>query len=311
MSGGIFISYRRDDSAGFAGRIYDRLVSRLNREDVFFDVDNIELGADFVRVLSDRVADCDALIVVIGKDWLSAADEDNRRRLDDPDDFVRIEVETALQRDIPVIPVLVGGAVMPGKESLPETLKPLARRNGLEISHANFDLDSERLTKALAFVEEARRKREQAAAELLEADRPPAEAEAAKRAEEEKRRTPAQLVDSPKPRSRLAGWRLAAGVAGVAVVSAAAFLIAENGPRQKPTPLETPRQLRLPDPMFLTSLRRQRRRSRICRRVRRSACNRTQGRRATPRRGSIRPPAGLRPGLEQVRRNTTLQTLRV
>jgi TIR domain len=147
MSGGIFISYRREDSAGFAGRIYDQIASQLDRERVFFDVDNIDLGADFIRVLSEHVAECDALVAIIGKQWLAATDEENRRRLDNPDDFVRIEIETALQRGIPVIPVLVGGAVMPRTESLPETLKALARRNGLEISHANFDSGSERLTK--------------------------------------------------------------------------------------------------------------------------------------------------------------------
>ena len=171
MSGGIFISYRRDDSAGFAGRIYDRIAGQLNRERVFFDVDNIQLGADFVRVISDRVGACDALVAIIGRDWLSSRDQEDRRRLDDPDDFVRIEIETALQRDIPVIPVLVDGAVMPRKENLPDALKPLARRQGLEISHPRFDTDSERLTKALAFVEEARRKREEAAAELDERQR--------------------------------------------------------------------------------------------------------------------------------------------
>jgi hypothetical protein len=180
MSGGIFISYRRGDSAGFAGRIYDRIARRLNRERVFFDVDNIELGADFVRVLSDRVAECDALVVVIGKDWLSATDEENRRRLDDPDDYVRIEIETALKRDIPVIPVFVAGAAMPRKDNLPETLKPLLRRNGMEISHANFDSDLERLANALGFVEEARHKREHAAAELDQ--RQEAEVETGKRA---------------------------------------------------------------------------------------------------------------------------------
>ena len=110
MAGGIFISYRREDSAGFAGRIYDRLASRLNRERVFFDVDGIPLGADFVRVLSDQVAGCDALVAIIGKDWSSSKNDKNQRRLEDPDDYVRIEIETALQRDIPVIPVLVGGA---------------------------------------------------------------------------------------------------------------------------------------------------------------------------------------------------------
>jgi TIR domain len=181
MTGGIFISYRRDDSAGFAGRIYDRVVNRLNRERVFFDVDNIELGVDFVQVLSNRVAECDALVVIIGKAWLSSTDEENRRRLDDPSDLVRIEIETALQRAIPVIPVVVGGASMPRQENLPEVLKPLAHRQGLAISHANFDSDCERLTASLAFVEEARQKREEAAEQHRSGT------EAAKRAGDDRR----------------------------------------------------------------------------------------------------------------------------
>ena len=93
MTGGVFISYRREDSGGFAGRIYDRLTSRLGRENVFFDVDAIPPGQDFVDVLSERVGKCDALLAVIGKHWVVSADSENRRRLDDPQDFVRIEIE--------------------------------------------------------------------------------------------------------------------------------------------------------------------------------------------------------------------------
>src|SRR5574337_1156833 len=112
MTGGVFISYRREDSGGYAGRIYDRLTSRLGRENVFFDVDTIPPGRDFVEVLSERVAKCDALLAVIGKHWVVSADSNNRRRLDDPNDFVRIEIEAALNRNVPVIPVLVDGAAM-------------------------------------------------------------------------------------------------------------------------------------------------------------------------------------------------------
>ena len=107
MLGGVFICYRREDSAGFAGRIYDRLTRSLGRESVFLDVDNIPAGLDFVEVLSDHVGRCDALIAVIGRDWLSSADAENRRRLDDPHDTVRIEIEAALDRRIRVIPVLL------------------------------------------------------------------------------------------------------------------------------------------------------------------------------------------------------------
>ena len=202
------------------------------------------------EVLSDRVAECDALVAIIGKDWVTATDESNQRRLDDPNDYVRIELGTALQRDIPVIPVLVGGAVMPRQESLPEMLKPLTRRQGLAISNANFDTDSERLTKALAFVEEARQKREEAA-ELV--DRQGREAEASKRGEDERRvrdeaksigderkQQPAQAdfqseqpkreeaesarrIDLPKSGKSSARWPLIGAAACVALAGAAAF----------------------------------------------------------------------------------------
>jgi hypothetical protein len=104
---GVFISYRREDSAGWAGRIYDRLEKLMGPENVFLDVDNIQPGSDFVQVLTESVGACDALVAVIGRRWIT--DENNRRRLDDPRDFVRIEIETALR----VFPVLVDGAAMP------------------------------------------------------------------------------------------------------------------------------------------------------------------------------------------------------
>ena len=153
MSGGVFISYRRDDTAGFAGRIYDRLTNALGRESVFIDVDNIPAGLDFVDVLSERVGRCDALVAIIGRNWLASADKTNLRRLDDLTDFVRIEIEAALDRNVPVIPVLVDGAVMPQAYDLPDGLKKLARRQGIEISHTRFDADAERLTDALARIE--------------------------------------------------------------------------------------------------------------------------------------------------------------
>ena len=157
MSGGVFISYRREDSGGFAGRIYDRLVTRLGNDNVFFDVDAIPPGRDFVDVLSDRVGRCDALVAIIGRQWVSSVDGSNRRRLDDPNDFVRIEIEAALSRDVPVIPVLVDGAPPPQAADLPDSLKKLARRQAIEISHNRFDSDAERLTEALAKIEEAQR----------------------------------------------------------------------------------------------------------------------------------------------------------
>ena len=186
MSGGVFISYRREDSAGFARLIYDRLTSKLGRESVFFDVDNIPPGFDFVEVLSNRVGGCDALVAVIGKGWLSSADIDSHRRLDDPNDFVRIEIEAALERNIRVIPVLVDGAAMPRPQDLPNSLQKLARRHGMEVSHTRFDSDVERITRALSPRYEEQRRREAAEARQREEweERARREAEAKRQAEE-------------------------------------------------------------------------------------------------------------------------------
>jgi hypothetical protein len=153
MLGGVFICYRREDSAGFAGRIYDRLTKTFGRDGVFFDVDNIALGEDFVDILVERVGKCAALVVVIGRSWASSADVLNRRRLEDPNDFVRVEIEAALAREVRVIPVLVDGAAMPLLDDLPGNLKKLTRRQGIEISHTRFDSDVERLIRAVSRLE--------------------------------------------------------------------------------------------------------------------------------------------------------------
>jgi hypothetical protein len=149
MSGGVFICYRREETAFAARAIHDRVVQRLERENVFLDVDNIDLGVDWFNVLTDRVGACDALVAVIGRNWVSSADKDGLRRIDDPDDFVRIEIEAALQRNVRVIPVLIDGAAMRKASELPESLKGLARRQGTEVSPARFEADVEKLTHAL------------------------------------------------------------------------------------------------------------------------------------------------------------------
>ena len=149
MSGEIFISYRRDESSGFAGRIYDGLSGRFGPNQIFIDVDNVEPGVDFVEAIEASVSSCDALIAVIGKRWLASADEEGNRRLDNPEDFVRLEIGAALRRSIRVIPVLVDGALMPRSSDLPDDLKPLARRNALEVSHIRFSADLGRLVAAL------------------------------------------------------------------------------------------------------------------------------------------------------------------
>lgn len=145
----IFISYRREDAEGQAGRLFDDLVMDFGDDSVFMDVAGLEPGRDFRRAIDEQVASCGVLLAVIGKGWLDAKGESGRRRLDDPMDFVRLETASALKRDIPVIPVLVRGASMPRVEDLPEDLKELAFRNGVELTHARWDSDVQVLLKAL------------------------------------------------------------------------------------------------------------------------------------------------------------------
>lgn len=145
----IFISYRRDDAEAYAGRIYDRLAERFSADQIFMDIDNIPLGVDFVSVLQQKVRACKVMLVLIGKDWLSVADDAGYRRLDNPSDFVRLEIVTALDRNIRVIPVLLSGATVPKEHLLPDDLKPLARRNGIVVNHASFRSDIDRLINEL------------------------------------------------------------------------------------------------------------------------------------------------------------------
>jgi hypothetical protein len=147
--GGIFLSYRRADDPAFAGRLYDRLKARFCRDRVFMDVDTIELGVDFVEELNTALSQCAALIAVIGPRWLAATNPFGQRRLHDPDDFVRLEIEHALQRNVRVIPVLVDSTPMPRRQDLPESLAPLVRRNGQTITHARFGSDSHDLISTL------------------------------------------------------------------------------------------------------------------------------------------------------------------
>jgi CHASE2 domain-containing sensor protein len=140
----VFISYRRGDAAASAGRLYDRLVLRLGDDHVFRDVDKIAAGDDFVRVLDERLASCDALLAVIGPRWLDASDA-RGRRLEQPDDFVRRELEAALARDVRVVPVLVEGATVPSARAVPPSLQALAVRNAATLDDASFEADFDRL----------------------------------------------------------------------------------------------------------------------------------------------------------------------
>jgi hypothetical protein len=141
----VFICYRRQDSAPYAGRIYDAMVAKFGLENVFMDLD-LDPGVDFVERIKRVVSGCVALIVVIGPQWAELRDEDGGRRIEDPEDFVRLEVETGLHRDdVLLVPALVGGARMPHREELPPELQTLARRNALELSEGRWRYDIGRL----------------------------------------------------------------------------------------------------------------------------------------------------------------------
>lgn len=145
----IFVSYRRSDSEGEAGRLFDDLVSHFGEQMVFMDVAGIEAGRDFRKAIEESVAGCGVLLVIMGPPWATAKDENGRLRLEDPNDFVREEVASALRRDIPVIPVLVRGAKMPRAEQLPESVKDLAFRNAVELTHARWKSDVQLLIESL------------------------------------------------------------------------------------------------------------------------------------------------------------------
>jgi hypothetical protein len=147
--GQIFISYRREDSGGYTRAIYDQLVKRFSKERVFMDVDAIEPGLAFDEVIEQAVGHCEVLLVMIGKRWMES-EGDAGSRLNDPKDFVRVEIVAALSRNIRVIPILLDGAIMPSGTALPEPLRALTKRNAIDISNSRFDSDVERLVEAVA-----------------------------------------------------------------------------------------------------------------------------------------------------------------
>jgi hypothetical protein len=150
VPGRIFMSYRRDETAYPAAWLFDRLARRFGRDQVFKDVDSIEPGDDFAEVITTAVESCDVLLALIGRQWLTIANQNGRRRLDDPGDFVRLEIEAALARNVRVIPILVDGARMPRAEDLPPSLAKLTRSQALELSPAGFDSGTQRLLRVLA-----------------------------------------------------------------------------------------------------------------------------------------------------------------
>jgi len=145
----IFISYRRDDAEGEAGRLFDDLVRVYGDDSVFMDVAGIAPGSDFRKAIDENVATCGVFLTIIGPNWATVAHPDGGRRLDDTNDFVRLEVGSALARNIAVIPVLVHDARMPHPDQLPENIRDLAFRNSVEISHARWNSDVQLLIAAL------------------------------------------------------------------------------------------------------------------------------------------------------------------
>jgi len=144
----IFLSYRRDDSSGHAGRFYGRLCQHFGRDTLFMDIDTIAPGLDVVEAIENAVGSCDVLLAVIGRPWLACTAPQGHRRLDNPEDYVRLEIPTALERRIRVILVLVGGASMPRSTELPDELQPLVRRQALMVGD-HFHPDVHRLIAAL------------------------------------------------------------------------------------------------------------------------------------------------------------------
>lgn len=142
---GVFISYRREDSAGYTGRLFDILSAQFGKSNTYMDLDTIMGGDDFTAVIVDKVSVSDVLIAVIGNRWLTITEENGNRRLDNPGDFVRIEIAKALERGIRVIPVLVGGASMPREDDLPPDLRALCERQAVEIRDSHFHPDAQQL----------------------------------------------------------------------------------------------------------------------------------------------------------------------
>jgi hypothetical protein len=155
----VFISYRREDTAAAAGRVYDRLARVLAKPNVFFDVSTIAGGEDFVQRIASEIANSDAALELIGDKWLDQSAPGGRARIFEPDDYVRAELRATLSRPVLVVPVLVGGAHMPKAEQLPEDVKAITTKNALPLRHESFDDDTENIVAAVLGLKARRRPR--------------------------------------------------------------------------------------------------------------------------------------------------------
>src|SRR6266851_988010 len=146
---GIFVRYRRDDTQGWVGHLTQALQDGFPQTDVFYDIDTIQPGEDFTVAIDRAMSSCQVVLVLIGPQWLNAQTEEARPRMDDPEEFVRREIAAAPALPILVVPVLFGGAAMPPAASLPEVLRPLAHRQGHEITNKRWDYDCNQLLQVL------------------------------------------------------------------------------------------------------------------------------------------------------------------
>src|SRR5262245_53981610 len=246
----VFISYRRQTAAGEARALFNDLVARLGPSAVFMDVDSISLGRDFRGELQKILAACDLMLVIIDKDWAAAKDEKGRIRLENATDFVRMEIEAALKRDIVITPVLVKGAQMPAADQLPAEIRDLAYRNGFELSHNRWESDMRELMRRLRLVVSGQ-------AEEVGGEHPRQEASARQAAQDDRhlpesrplafvQEATAGRVDTaeatnerlapPAARQRSRAPLAIAGVLGVIGLGAVAAWLANTKPEPDPQP---------------------------------------------------------------------------
>ncbi|HEX3326437.1 MAG TPA: family 43 glycosylhydrolase [Actinomycetota bacterium] len=215
-----FINYRREDTSGHAGRLYDSLTAAMGEENVFMDIDAIAAGEDFPTVINRALQSCDVLLALIGTRWLTVADTKGRPRLEDPGDFVRVEIEAGLERDdVVVIPVLVQETGMPGANDLPKSMAALTRRNAFQLSDNRWRSDIDRLILAMGKV--AAEKQEREATER-------AEREATERAQEEASVGTAE-PSLARPPARARPWYWFAAPAALVVVLAILYAVNRGG----------------------------------------------------------------------------------
>ena len=230
---GIYISYRREDAAPYAGRLYDRLAQQFGVDRVFMDTASISIGQSFGDVIASNLSRAGTMVVLIGPRWLGASDVDGRRRIDSADDFIHMEVASALMRDLLVVPVLVGGAQVPRQAELPPALAELAYRNSVELTDARFQSDTDLLVSALERAVVREPSRSVPSFEAPATARPMPEPRAAF-----PRESPAQKAEPALAQQSKRPWGIVALAAALVVAAAAYWMFA--GRAGTPTPEGTP-----------------------------------------------------------------------